>query len=524
MSRMSLLCKTKAYSIVFPTVFFSLSQIAIHSVLPQVIVELVCSTDNDEVDCDSSDVSRRSSLVNLMSSCIINIPCIFLIGFYASFASKYGLKPTLLSPVIGNFLFLSCIAISRHSKFHFSVIMFGSLLSGISGGRNSFMMATFAYAADVSSPQERSKVFSVIESSMYCAKIFCPFTIGILSKKYGFGVSLLMGMSFCFLNVIWIIFVMKDPIIDFDDNYDNESADGMENVSQSIQIGPLHSASKILSTYDEDGIFNNNENKSYHNFENNNYSNDNRDNIHHSSNNLTNNSLQCRTVLHSKLAFHPFATFHSVNKLWGKKPIGNSTVPFVSGVYFLNHMIAVGVHVVEILFMKYKMNWDSYNIGLFGSMHGLMEIFSMLLAPLIAAHLLGLEMTDIKWIEVGLWAKSLFFLLFGLATNSMDLFIILFLLILCGPVVPRIRSYLSKSVNSHQQNELFAALAALDAVSAFASPAFTAIYLKTVSYYPGFVFEIVSFLFLVSALVILFVRREFGRFIFDYSSATATEL
>ena len=505
---MSAACKTEAYSIVFPTVFFSLSQIAIHSLLPQIIIELVCLTDSDGIDCDNSAVSGKSSLINLISSCIINIPCILMIGFYASFAGRYGLKPTLLSPVLGNFLFLTCIAIARYSKFHYSVIMFGSLLSGISGGRNSFMMATFAYAADVTSPKERSDVFSVIESSIYCAKIFCPFTIGIVSKKYGFGLSTLMGMSFCFINIIWIVFAMKDHIADFDNDFDIVNGSGR--TSRSTPGMPLTSPTKKKLIYNEDGIFHDEEiilsygaiNKDINFY----------DNGDHPIDNFPSGRMQ------KELAFHPFATFFGLNKLWNEGSIGNSAVPFISSIYFLYHMIAVGAHVIEILFMKYKLNWDPYYIGLFGSIHGLMETMSMVVTPLIATHLLRLEMTDIKWIEIGLWAKFLFFLLFGLVTNTVELFLTLFVLIFCGPVVPRIRSYLSKSVDSKEQNELFAALAALDAISAFLSPIFTAMYYGTVSYYPGFVFEIISFLFVLSALVILFVRRRLSRTLLDVLS------
>jgi hypothetical protein len=36
--------------------------------------------------------------------------------------------------------------------------------------------------------------------------------------------------------------------------------------------------------------------------------------------------------------------------------------------------------------------------------------------------------------------------------------------VLCGPVVPRIKSYLSKSVDPDQSNDLFAALAGIDAL------------------------------------------------------------
>ena len=491
---MSAAWKTEAYSIVFPTVFFSLSQIAVHSVLPQIIVELVCLADSDGIDCDNSDVSGKSSLISLISSCIINIPCILMIGFYASFANKYGLKPTLLSPVLGNFLFLLCIAIARYSKYHYSIIMFGSLLSGISGGRNSFMMATFAYAADVTSLEERSDVFSVIESSIYCAKIFCPLTIGMLSNKYGFGLSTVMGMTFCLINIFWIVFAMDDHIADSDSDYGMVYDLG----SMTRACVPLNSPAMRMSIDNEDGLLYNKEivlsygatKKKV----------DENDNGNHPPDNFH------RGRIRYELTFHPFATCFTMNKLWNSSSTGSSSVPLMSGIYFLYHMIAVGAHVIEILFMKFELNWNPYYIGLFGSMHGLMEMISMVAIPVIATHLLRLEMTDIKWIEIGLWAKFVFFLFFGLVTNTVELFLILFVLIFCGPVVPRIRSYLSKCVDSHQQNELFAALAALDAISAFLSPIFTAIYYGTVPYYQGFVFEIISVLFVLSALVVLFVR------------------
>ena len=468
-------CQTEAYSIILPTILFSLSQIVIHSILPQVIIELVCYQDSGLLDCDSAEISGKASLVNLISSCVINIPCIFLIGFYASFANKYGLQPTLLSPVLGNFLFLACILIARKSQSYYAWIMVGSLLSGLSGGRNSFMMATFAYAADVSSPQERSKVFSVIESSIYCAKILCPFTIGILSKQYGFGLSLGIGLFLCLFNALWITFAMKDPIQINEDNV--------------VQMAHYKTVNNLLISYNKE---------------------ENNDLDRFNSDDITIDKTQ------RKLSFHPFATFHSVSKLWGKNSIGNATVPFLSGVYFMYHMIAVGVHVVEILFVKHKLRWDAFTIGLYGSMHGVMEISSMLLAPIIASQLLGFNMTDLFWIETGLWARSLFFCLFGFSYCSIELFLILLVLLLSGPVVPRIRSYLSNSVCSEQQNDLFAALAALDAISSFISPIFTAIYFNSVTYFPGFVFEIISLLFIFSALVILFVRRGFGKEILDY--------
>ena len=458
--------KTEAYSIVFPTVLFSISQIVIHAILPQVIVELVCHDVPGRIDCTSTAVSEKASLVNLISSFTINIPCVFLIGFYASYAKKYGLKIALLTPIIGNLLFLTTILAARHTKAYFSTVMIGSLISGLSGGRNCFMMATFAYAADVTTTQERSKVFSVIEISIYTAKILCPFTVGILSRKYGFGLALFLGISVCLFNILWILLVMNDPV-----------------KKEDTLAPPSPTLKDSLSTSSDDAAC---------------------------------NEFSIRKRTEHQLVFHPFATFHSMGRLFGKNALGNVTVPVISGVYFIYHMIAVGVHVIEILFVKHKFHWDPYVIGIFGSVNGIMEILSMLAAPVIAYRLLGLAMTDLNWIEIGLWARGLFFCFFGFATNGFELFSALSLLIFCGPVVPRIKSYLSKSVGPQQQSELFAALAAIDAISAFLSPVFTAAYFRTVASFPGYVFEIIAILYVLSGVTVYWIRQGSVQDVLDY--------
>ena len=48
-------------------------------------------------------------------------------------------------------------------------------------------------------------------------------------------------------------------------------------------------------------------------------------------------------------------------------------------------MVVVGVHTVEILFVKYVFKWGADSIGLFGSIHGLMEILSMLAMPIVVS-------------------------------------------------------------------------------------------------------------------------------------------
>ena len=73
-------------------------------------------------------------------------------------------------------------------------------------------------------------------------------------------------------------------------------------------------------------------------------------------------------------------------KLFGKnRSIGNDTTPFIAITNIVYHMVVVGVHTVEILFVKYVFKWGADSIGLFGSIHGLMEILSMLAMPIVVS-------------------------------------------------------------------------------------------------------------------------------------------
>ena len=87
-------------------------------------------------ECDGSEASARASTITLFSSLIITIPGLLIIGFYGSFADRYGLKKTLSIPVLGNFIFAGCIFLSMQqswSPYYAYVLLFGSLCSGLSG-------------------------------------------------------------------------------------------------------------------------------------------------------------------------------------------------------------------------------------------------------------------------------------------------------------------------------------------------------------------------------------------------------
>lgn len=93
-------------------------------------------------DCDGSYTSAMAASVTLHCSLIITIPGLLVIAFYGSFADRYGLKKTLMMPVLGNFMFCGCILLSLSgvmSAFYLHILLFGALCSGLSGDHNLFI-------------------------------------------------------------------------------------------------------------------------------------------------------------------------------------------------------------------------------------------------------------------------------------------------------------------------------------------------------------------------------------------------
>lgn len=152
---------------------------------------------------------------------------------------------------------------------------------------------------------------------------------------------------------------------------------------------------------------------------------------------------------------------------------GNSSVPYVSFAFFLYYMSTLGEVSIEILFQKRTFHFSPVMIGCFGSLGGLMQCLSMIAMPSVFFFIFKVQLEDIYWIEIGLWWKVVYYACFGLAAQARQLFFILPILLFCGPIVPRTRSYLSKAVKNGQQTELFVAIAALEAVGAALGPSLT---------------------------------------------------
>ena len=211
----------KYTNILLPTFFYFSSYFMILSIDYQILINEVCIQINSD-NCNSSDVSSKTSYLMTFISLIGSIPCILLSGVYSSIADKYGRKNVIIMPIIGLFIkiFILLYVNILHPTYFFLLYLFSSFITGILGSQVIFNMGIFTYVADTyvadtyvadtygSNILNRSNAYSIVELCIIVPKIVGFLLSGLLSKYYGFIITLLVILTF---NIFSFIFAYIIP-------------------------------------------------------------------------------------------------------------------------------------------------------------------------------------------------------------------------------------------------------------------------------------------------------------------------
>jgi MFS family permease len=77
-------------------------------------------------------------------------PCGAFVGIYGQLLDRAGRKMIMTVAILGYLLYFSTISIAMTKTQHyFELVLLSSFVAGCMGGFNSFTMAMFAYATDI---------------------------------------------------------------------------------------------------------------------------------------------------------------------------------------------------------------------------------------------------------------------------------------------------------------------------------------------------------------------------------------
>ena len=176
-------------------------------------------------------------------------------------------------------------------------------------------------------------------------------------------------------------------------------------------------------------------------------------------------SLSADSPVRSRpLTLDPFKTFRNLWMLVSIKPkVGLSPLPFLSAAFFFFFAAYMGSMQILVLYVKHQFHWSSDTIGYYEASEGAISMIAMLLFPLFIRWAFG-SYVDIWWIAFGYAARGVHFCLFAMAPNTTAIFLLVPILIFCGPLTPRTRAILSNSVPPSQQASILSAFSAVQAM------------------------------------------------------------
>ena len=122
--------------------------------------------------------------------------------------------------------------------------------------------------------------------------------------------------------------------------------------------------------------------------------------------------------------------------------------------------------------------------------------------------------------------RCIYYIAFSFLAASLEVYMLLFICFLCGPLIPMIRSFLANSVPLKMQSKVQATFGALQTVVMLLANVIVAIYSETIDILPGLTYWVIAFVCLcgaISAGLVVF-REDIRRNIPDLDGHLPVEL
>ncbi|WP_248926900.1 MFS transporter [Paenibacillus hamazuiensis] len=145
----------------------------------------------------------QAVVVTLLTS--VYAVCVFLAApGIGALSDKYGRRPLLLVCLLGSAVGYFIFGIGGALW----VLFAGRIIEGITGGSISTI---FAYFADITSPEQRTKYFGWMSAVVGAGTVIGP-TLGGLLAKFGYSAPMYFGAIITLLNVVFGILYMPESL------------------------------------------------------------------------------------------------------------------------------------------------------------------------------------------------------------------------------------------------------------------------------------------------------------------------
>lgn len=144
---------------------------------------------------------------------VYSLSQIFFSPLWGKLSDRWGRRPVLLITLTGTGISYIILGYSNSLL----ELFIGRTLAGVFGANIS---TAYAYVADITTEQDRSKGMGLVGAAFGLGFIFGP-AIGGMFSSYGYSAPMFTSAAFAFCNILFAYFKLKEPTLNLDQRKQN---------------------------------------------------------------------------------------------------------------------------------------------------------------------------------------------------------------------------------------------------------------------------------------------------------------
>lgn len=425
----------------------------------QLIRYKVCMINyNDTVLCNNltghkeeeDEVIKQASHWIIILNVALTVPSVISSLFLGSWSDAVGRKSIILLPTVGTIIYCGFLIVSAAFTYlSVWIIIAGQAILGATGAFAILTSAVFSYLGDVTTKENRTLRFGILESMTFLGSFVGNVTGGVIIDRYGYITCFIFIISCEVVIIIYVVVWLKESVSQY----------GRQGMTERIEVSVEADLGQVE---------------------------------------VKNKCIELLRVDHFKKA---------VLVIFQKRPQKRRLqIIFLVVCLFIFELVGTGARDTTVLYVtKEPLSWNATLVGLFLGLKNLSSGFGLLcVLPLV--HFIGLGDPIIA--AGSTVVRMCGYILMAFARTTTVMFLVIVPMAVSGIPAACTRAMLSKLVLTSEQGSLFSFAAAVETTTTFlGSFIFNAIFPATLDILQGgFIYLLMAAMLVVPVILLLWVR------------------